>query len=490
MSALAAETRRSILTRLEQAVPEAIFQAWCRNIEIEEVGENAFEVPVPNAFYRDWLEREIRRPLEEAFRMEFGRAPELAFRISDSPAAMAVFSPPPASRLRGAGGTASAAPSRARPANGSGPAAGGSASPRSEVEMMRPAPPKPSSNGDLVLNPSYTFDTFVAGPTNRVAHAAALSVAEGAGTVYNPFFVHGGVGLGKTHLLQGICHAVLARNPYARILYLSCENFVNEYIAALQKNRIEDFRRRMRGADVLVIDDVHFLAGKDQSQEEFFHTFNALHLAERRIVLSSDSGPKEIRTLKEQLVSRFLAGFEARIDPPTFEMRVAILRRKAELKQREIPEEVLSFIASAVDTNIRELEGAVNKVIAYATLSGRAIDLGLAREALKDAGALAVGRLGIPRVQEVVAQYFGIKIADLRARTWTKSTSKARQIAMFLCRELTSHSLAEVGSLFGGKDHSTVVYAVKRIEQSLMDNEALKLDVQSIRRLLRVSPEI
>src|SRR5687768_14970581 len=193
MTALAAETRRSILTRLEQAVPSAIFQTWCRNLVIEEVGENTFEVPVPNAFYRDWLEREIRRPLEDAFKLEFGRSPELAFCISDSAGAMAVFAPAPPSRIRGSNGG---------------------------VPLPAPAPvPKPSANSDLVLNPSYTFDTFVAGPTNRVAHAAAQSVAEGAGTVYNPFFVHGGVGLGKTHLLQGICHAILARNPYARILY-------------------------------------------------------------------------------------------------------------------------------------------------------------------------------------------------------------------------------------------------------------------------------
>jgi chromosomal replication initiator protein len=468
MSALAAETRRSILTRLEQTVPEAIFQTWCRNLAIEEVGENVFEVPVPNAFYRDWLEREIRGPLEEAFRLVFGRSPDLAFRISDSAEAMAVFAPAPSPRLRSP-----------EPVE------------RAPLETARPGMSKPAAanDGGLVLNPSYTFDTFVAGPTNRVAHAAALSVAEGAGTVYNPFFVHGGVGLGKTHLLQGICHAVLARNPYARILYLSCENFVNEYIAALQKGRIEDFRRRMRGADVLVIDDVHFLAGKDSSQEEFFHTFNALHLAQRRIVLSSDSGPKEIRTLKEQLVSRFLAGFEARIDPPTFEMRVAILRRKAELKQRGIPEAVLSFIASAVDTNIRELEGAVNKLIAYATLSGRSVDLDLAREALKDAGVHAGARLGIPRVQEIVARYYGKKVADLRARTWTKSTSKARQIAMFLSRELTAHSLSEIGSLFGGKDHSTVVYALKKVESGLADDEVLRTEVDSLRRLLRTSPD-
>ena len=470
MSALPAETRRSILTRLEQAVPEAIYQTWCRNLVIEEVGENAFEVPVPNAFYRDWLEREIRRPLEEAFRVEFGRAPDLAFCISDSAGAMAVFAPPPPARTRSIPG---ATPPPSRPA----------------ADAPRPPAPKAPATGDLVLNPAYTFDTFVAGPTNRVAHAAALSVAEGGGTVYNPFFVHGGVGLGKTHLLQGICHAILARNPYARILYLSCENFVNEYIAALHKGRIEDFRRRMRGADVLVIDDVHFLAGKDSSQEEFFHTFNALHLSQRRIVLSSDAGPKEIRTLKEQLVSRFLAGFEARIDPPTFEMRVAILRRKAELKQRGIPDEVLSFIAAAVDTNIRELEGAVNKLIAYATLSERPVDLELAREALKDAAAQSASRLGIPRVQEVVARYYGKKVADLRTRTWTKSTSKARQIAMYLCRELTSHSLAEIGSLFGGKDHSTVVYAVKRIEAGLADDEALRTEVESLRRLMRSSSE-
>ena len=461
MTQLAPETRHSILTRLEQAVPAAIFQTWCRNLSIEEVSENTFEVPVPNAFYRDWLEREIRRPLEESFRQVFGRAPDLAFRISDSPEAMAVFATPPP-----------AVEPPPRPAG-------------------RPAASPNGVNGDLVLNPGYTFDTFVAGPTNRIAHAAALSVAETPGNIYNPFFVHGGVGLGKTHLLQAVCHAVIARNPYARVLYLSCEQFVNEYIGALQKGRIEDFRRRMRGADVLVIDDVHFLAGKDSSQEEFFHTFNALHIAQRRIILSSDSGPKEIRTLKEQLVSRFLAGFEARIDTPTFEMRVAILRRKAELKQRDIPEEVLSFVASTVDTNIRELEGAVNKLIAYATLSGRTVDLALAREALRDAASAAgAARMSIPRIQELVARYYGKKLADLRARNWTKSISKARQVAMFLCKELTTHSLSEIGSFFGGKDHSTVVYSLKRVEQGIKSDEVLRGEVDSLRRLLRGSTDL
>ncbi|MBI4566016.1 MAG: chromosomal replication initiator protein DnaA [Planctomycetes bacterium] len=462
MMQLTEETRQSILQRLEQAIAPAVFQTWCRNLRFDAVRENVYEVPVPNAFYREWLEREIRDPLEEAFRQIFGRAPQLSFRISDDPETAIV---------------------PLEPSSADAPAA-----PRE----VPPEPPRPASvpaGAAPLLNPAYTFDTFVVGPTNRVAHAAALSVSENQGYVHNPFFVHGGVGLGKTHLLQAICRAILARNPYARILYLSCESFVNEYIGALQRGRIEAFRQRMRGSDVLVIDDIHFLAGKDSSQEEFFHTFNALHMAQRRVILSSDSGPREIRALKEQLVSRFLGGFEARIDAPTFEMRVAILRKKAEIKRREIPEEVLSFVAASVDTNIRELEGAINKLIAYASLSSRPIDLTLAQETLRDVATAAKQRIGVQKIQEVVSLFYGKRVIDLRSRTWTKSTSRARQVAMFLCKEMTSHSLSEIGSFFGGKDHSTVLYGIGRISAAMTKNEQIRSEVESIRRLLRGNSE-
>ncbi len=459
MSRLPEGERHGILERLERAVPPEIYRTWCRNLHLESVSENLVEVPVPNSFCRDWLEREIRRPLEDAFRGVFGRVPEIVFRISDSPEAMAVFAAP-------MGDT----PPLARPA------------------PVPAAPARPGEAPGLDLNPAYTFDSFVTGPTNRIAHAAAVAVSESPAALYNPFFLHGGVGLGKTHLLQALCHGVLARDPGARILYLSCETFVNEYINALNRKRIDAFRSRMRGADVLVIDDVHFLAGKESSQEEFFHTFNALHLAGRQIILSSDSGPKDIRALKEQLVSRFLAGFEARVEAPTFEMRVAILRRKAEARHQHVPDDVLSHVASRVETNIRELEGAVIKLIAYATLSNRPVDLALAREVLRDLGS-GPARVGVPRIQGVVAKYYGLRESDLKSRTWTKSTSKARQVAMFLCKEFTSHSLAEIGATFGGKDHSTIVYGIRRVAAAAAQDPALAAELDDLRRLLKSGGE-
>jgi len=312
--------------------------------------------------------------------------------------------------------------------------------------------------------------------------AAAVAVSENPATLYNPLFIHGGVGLGKTHLLQAICHAILKRTPTAKVLYLSCEDFVNGYIYAIQKKTLEAFRSRYRNADVLVVDDIHFLADKEGSQEEFFHTFNALHMAGRQMILSSDQPAADIRSLTQQLLSRFRSGFEARIMSPAYETRLAILRGKADARRVEVNQEVLGYIASIVETNIRELEGALTKVLGYAALAKRPVDLQLAQEVLREVPAPIPASLSIAEIQQVVARYFHKKVSDLHSRRWTKSTSQARQICIYLCRKFTGTSLEELGSHFGGKDHTTMLYSIRKVEKLLVKNASIRSDVERLTR--------
>ncbi|GJM21906.1 MAG: chromosomal replication initiator protein DnaA [Planctomycetota bacterium] len=344
--------------------------------------------------------------------------------------------------------------------------------------LARPAPPQPQrdsgernrdyfiSNSDVGLNPRYTFDNFIVGPSNQLAHAASAAVAEALAGSYNPLFVHGSVGLGKTHLLQAICHKAMASKRSLKVLYLSSETFVNQFIASIEKGDLERFRYRYRNVDMLVVDDIQLLAHKERTQEEFFHTFNALHNAERQIVLASDSPPDEIPTLRERLSSRFKWGLVAQVAPPRFETRQAILRRKALDRGAELPPEVLNFLAENIDSNIRELEGAVTKVLGYAQLIGGSIDVGMARDALGTSASSSATRAvtGVERIQEVVCEHFGVKISDLQGRRRTQSIALPRQVAMALARRLTALSLEEIGGRFGGRDHSTVLYAVSRMK--------------------------
>ncbi|HXX94732.1 MAG TPA: chromosomal replication initiator protein DnaA, partial [Planctomycetota bacterium] len=348
-----------------------------------------------------------------------------------------------------------------------------------------PPPPVPPPVPEFVFNPAYTFENFVEGPSNRMAYAASVAVSESPAKLYNPLFIHGGVGLGKTHLLQAICHSILKRNPSARVLYLSCEDFVNGFIYALQnKQELEPFRSRYRNADVLVVDDIHFLVDKKQSQEEFFHTFNALHLAGRQMILSSDQPAQDLRSLSEQLLSRFRSGFEAKISHPTYEMRLAILGRKADARWKDIPQDVLGFIAATIQTNIRELEGGLTKVMGYAALSNRAPDLDLAKEVLRDTQPPTVSPLSISEIQSVVARYFNKKVSELQSKRSTRSTSLARQVTVYLCRKLTSASLDEIGGHFGGRDHSTILHSINKIESLVAENGSLRGDVERLTREL------
>lgn len=319
-----------------------------------------------------------------------------------------------------------------------------------------------------LLNPRYTFDTFVIGESNRFAHAASLAVAEAPARAYNPLFVYGGVGLGKTHLMHAIGHFVLSRYPQMKVLYLSCEKFTNDFISSIQQRKTAEFRARYRSIDLLLVDDIQFLAGKEQTQEEFFHTFNALHEANKQIILSSDRPPKEIATLEDRLRSRFEWGLITDIQPPDFETRVAILRQKAETENFRIPLELTSYLAARINSNIRELEGALIRIMAYVSFSKRQVTRELIDEVLKGLFPEDKAKaLSIVDIQKVVAAHFGLKLDDLTAKKRTRAVSLPRQIAMYLSRKHTDASLPRIGDEFGGRDHTTVIHACEKIEESL-----------------------
>jgi chromosomal replication initiator protein len=341
------------------------------------------------------------------------------------------------------------------------------------------------SSSDFGLNDKYTVDNFVVGPCNRFAHAAAVGVAESPGGHYNPFFLHGSVGLGKTHLLQSTCFTLLARDPGTRILYLSCETFVNHFISALENGDLQKFRNKYRNIDVLVVDDIHLLANKDRTQEEFFHTFNSLYNAGKQIVLSSDSPPKDIPTLQERLVSRFKWGMVTEIEPPCYETRMAILKRKSREKGQELPEDVASLLAERIESNIRELEGAVTKLLGYASLSGDAIDRELVRRVLNDLFTVRPGQPSMEDILKVVTEHFGVKLTELQSRKRTNAIAHPRQIAMYMARKITRHSLEEIGGYFGGRDHSTVLYAVSKVAERAAADEPYRHVLASLLDQLR-----
>ena len=322
----------------------------------------------------------------------------------------------------------------------------------------------------LPLNPDYTFENFVTGPCNRLPHAACIAVSEQPGKAYNPLFIHGGVGLGKSHLLQAVCQQVLERQPDARILYLSCDSFINQFINAVETGDMNQFRYRYRHVDVLVIDDIHFLAGKDRTQEEFFHTFNTLYQGHKQIILSADCPPSEIPELEERLVSRFNWGLVARVDKPCYETRVAILQKKARMRGVTLPEDVLCYVAAKVESNTRELEGAVMKLQGMAMLQGGKIDLDLAKAALGESATPDQRRITIQQIFEAVTKYYNVRLSDLQSKKRHKSIAFPRQVCMFLARKYTRYSLEEIGGYFGGRDHTTVLHAVRTVDGDMKED--------------------
>jgi chromosomal replication initiator protein len=350
-----------------------------------------------------------------------------------------------------------------------------------------PAPAERLLDEQVLLSPDYVFDTFVVGPNNRLAHAAGQAISQKPGRAYNPFFVHGGVGMGKTHLLQAVCQELLRRAPGTRITYVSCSSFMDIFHEAVRAGRMPEFRHRFRDADVLVVDDIHFLSKHEQTQEEFFHTFNALYQAGKQVVLSSDAAPSDIPDLEERLVSRFNSGLVARIDRPAYETRVEIIKAKAALHDLRLPDEVPAYVAARIDSNIRELEGALARIRGMAMALGVPISLDLAKQALADSRSASRDEAPQPTIQQIidaVTGYYDIKLGDLMSKRRHKSVALPRQVCMWLARKHTRFSLEEIGGYFGGRDHTTVMHAVRTVSARTASDEALSGDVERIERML------
>jgi chromosomal replication initiator protein len=331
------------------------------------------------------------------------------------------------------------------------------------------------------LNPKYTFNSFVIGNSNRFAHAASLAVAESPAKAYNPLFIYGGVGLGKTHLMHAIGHYILENNPNAKVVYVSSEKFTNELINAIKDDKNEEFRNKYRNVDILLIDDIQFIAGKERTQEEFFHTFNELHDANKQIILSSDRPPKEIPTLEDRLRSRFEWGLIADIQVPDFETRMAILKKKADVENLNVANDVMGYIATKIKSNIRELEGALIRIIAYSSLTNREVTVDLATEALKDIISKKQGKhVTIGSIQDIVSSYFNLRVEDLKSQRRTRNVAYPRQIAMYLSRKLTDMSLPKIGEEFGGRDHTTVIHAYEKISGNLKTDDSLQHTINDL----------
>lgn len=431
------ELWQQVISVIQTKLSKPSFDTWFKSTKASFLSDDVVVVTAPNVFTAEWLESRYTKLVATTIADSIGRPVTVKFDVEE-----------------------------ARPTEQ--PAA-----------FQQAAATKPISfeENASMLNPKYTFDTFVIGAGNRFAHAASLAVAEQPANAYNPFFLYGGVGLGKTHLMHAIGHYILENDPGTKVLYISSEKFTNEFINAIRDNSGESFRNKYRNIDVLLIDDIQFLAGKDGTQEEFFHTFNALHGENKQIIISSDRQPKEIPTLEERLRSRFEWGLITDIQPPDLETRIAILRKKAKAENLDIPNEAMMYIANMIDTNIRELEGALIRVVAYSSMFNQDITAHLAAEALKD--ILPTGRNRIITIQDIqqrVGEFYGLRLEEFKARKRTKAVAFPRQVAMYLSREMTDFSLPKIGDAFGGRDHTTVIHAHEKISQQLkIDQELYKV---------------
>jgi len=438
---------QQVLSAIQTRLSKPSFDTWLKSTKASVFTDRLLVICAPNNFAREWLESRYAKLIASTVYETLGLQVEVQFVLEEEAQTLA-------------------AAQAAVPA----PAAA-AAKPAAQTE----------ENFASMLNPRYTFDTFVIGAGNRFAHAASLAVAEDPANSYNPLFLYGGVGLGKTHLMHAIGHYVLQHNPAAKVLYISSEKFTNEFINAIRDNRGESFRNKYRSIDVLLIDDIQFLAGKEQTQEEFFHTFNALQEERKQIIISSDRQPKEIPTLEERLRSRFEWGLITDIQPPDLETRIAILRKKAKSENLEIPGEAMVYIANQIDTNIRELEGALIRVVAYSSMMNEDVTVALAADALKDIIPSSRPRvITIQDIQQKVGEFYGLRMEDFKARKRTKAVAFPRQVAMYLSRELTDYSLPKIGEAFGGRDHTTVIHAHEKIAMNLREDQELARILQNI----------
>lgn len=456
-TAYMASVWEQVLKIMEKEIIKPIFETWIKSTIPLSLTETTFEIGTPTQFIKDWIETRYATTIQNTVQFVTQKPLEVRFvnlnlvdekQQPDFGQAQPETPQPP--------------PVKAAPEDSLKPPVGENSKRANGVEDSTP------------LNPKYMFETFVIGNSNRFAHAASLAVAEVPAKVYNPFFIYGGVGLGKTHLMHAIGHRIKQNHPQLKVVYISSEKFTNELINSIRDGNPESFRQKYRNIDVLLVDDIQFLSKKEHTQEEFFHTFNTLHEANKQIIISSDRPPREIPTLEDRLRSRFEWGLITDIQPPDLETRIAILRKKAMLEKLDIPNDVMVYIASRIDNNIRELEGALVRVIAYASLTNQPADMNLATEALKDIFPNSKPKqITMELIQQVVTNYFKIKQEDLIAKKRTRNITYPRQIAMYLCRELTETSLPRIGEIFGGRDHTTVIHAHDKISRER--NEDAKL---------------
>jgi len=441
-------------TRLQDEMEGSAYQVWLKPLVGNSAGES-LEIEAPSKFHLDWVKEHYLSIIQRALENIPGAPRKVVLKVSKPDSV----------------GT------RTEAAKSSG---------AHHAVSSRPSAPGPVSDHESFLNPKYSFDNFVVGNNSRFAHAACTAVAQSPAKAYNPLFIYGGVGLGKTHLMQAIGHHILEKRKKAKVLYISSEKFTNQLIDAIQNRSTLKFRNMYRTVDVLLIDDIQFFSGKEHSQEEFFHTFNTLHDTHKQIVISSDRPAKEIANIEERLVSRFEWGLVTDLQPPDFETRIAILRKKAELSGYNLPDEIATFLAMKIKSNIRKLEGSLIRIVSYSSLIGEPLTVEMALEILQD---ILQGEedltIGMEDIQRKVAEYFDIRLADMKSQRRPKNIAFPRQVAMYLSRTLTKNSLPAIGEAFGGRDHTTVLHAYKAIESKLQQDYNLKKTVATLAQRLK-----
>jgi len=452
--------------RLAAELPEQQFNTWIRPLPAADVAHQGdasavVTLRVPNRFKLDWIRNQYAGRIEAVLSDLAGKPVRLDIMLAARDAAPAS---PANAVITGARATVAVAPA---------------------LHMQRPVLLPVAVPSRSRLNPTLTFDTLVPGRANQMARTAALHVAGAPGLMYNPLFIYGGVGLGKTHLIHAVGNALLADKPDARILYLHAEQFITDVVKNYQRKTFDELKAKYHQLDLLLIDDVQFFAGKERTQEEFFNAFEALLAKKAHIIMTSDTYPKGLVDIDERLTSRFDAGLTVAIEPPELEMRVAILMRKAELEATQMPEDVAFFVAKNVRANVRELEGALRKILAYSRFSHKEINIGLAREALKDLLSIQNRQVGVENIQKTVADFYKIKVADMYSKKRPASIARPRQIAMYLAKDMTQKSLPEIGELFGGRDHTTVLHAVRKIAAERQKNTELNQQLHVLEQTLK-----
>lgn len=432
------------LSRIEERVGDNIIDLWFRPIKLSQVKEQQITVDIPNRFFKDWIEDNYPDIIGEALRGILGYPVTVRYRIAEKidPAVK-------------------------------------------KMDMRLESRKQKLASRGIYLNPKYTFENFVTGPSNQFAQAAAKAVAGAPGKVYNPLFIYGGVGLGKTHLITAIGNSVIDRSTDMSIIFVSAEQFTNEVVSAIRHEKMGELKEKYRNVNLLLLDDIHFIANKTQTQEEFFHTFNAIYEKQKQIVISSDRPPKEIGAVTDRLRSRFSMGLIADIQPPELETKVAILQRKAAFEKIPVPEEVAYYLASKVKSNVRELEGCLIRLGAQASLTGRPVNVEMAKNILQDLIEEDEKPVTTDHIQRTVCEHFALKLSDMKVKKRTKEVALPRQVAMYLSKQLTSLSLNDIGKNFGGKDHATVIYACKQVEERRAKDEVFNRMIESLLRKIK-----